>query len=150
MRYAVLVPEFMAKADGRVDSSVRRMLGRVASRCTVCRWIIDEMLVRRFPKLWEELASIIDPWHPRPPLPDPPLERREPLSEPLPNLWDAVYAEVLLDAVMGLSQSSQPTCSDKGANSAHSASPCGKRVDRSARSFLETPPPCPTDSNPRH
>ena len=46
VRYAVVVPESMAKAVGRVDSPVQRMLGRVASQCTVCRWIIDEMLVR--------------------------------------------------------------------------------------------------------
>lgn len=85
----------------RVGSEARDALGRVASQCTVYRWIIDEILVRRFPKIWDELGPIVDPWQPSPPLPDPAPDRRDALNEPLPNLGYALHAEVLVDAVMG-------------------------------------------------
>jgi hypothetical protein len=56
---------------------------------------------RRFSRTWAELAPVVDPWRPRPPLPDPPPDAPAELDVATPDLVDALYAEVLVDAVMG-------------------------------------------------
>lgn len=81
----------------RIGGEARDVLGRVASRCTVRRWIIWHLLRPLKPRLWEELAPVIDPWHPRPPLPDPPQEERQ----RDPELAQGMHAELLADALLG-------------------------------------------------
>ncbi|OXM69332.1 hypothetical protein [Amycolatopsis vastitatis] len=56
------------------------------------------MLRPRFPHIWKELVAVLDPWHPRPPLPDPPPGR---FGQPDPDLALGLHGEVLVDAVLG-------------------------------------------------
>jgi hypothetical protein len=82
----------------RIGGEARDVLGLVASRCTVRRWLLWEVLRPRFPHIWKELVAVLDPWHPRPPLPDPPPDR---FGQPDPDLALGLHGEVLVDAVLG-------------------------------------------------
>jgi hypothetical protein len=82
----------------RIGTEARDVLGRVASQCTVWRWIVWEVLRPKFPRLWKELVELVDPWLPRPPLPDPPPER---FGGPDPEVVRGLHAEMLVDAVLG-------------------------------------------------
>ncbi|WP_248964613.1 hypothetical protein [Sphaerisporangium perillae] len=75
----------------RIGAQARDVLGSVASRCTVWRWVGWYLLRRRYPDLWIRLERYLDPWTPSP-RPEPGLEGE--VAVP-------AHAELLLDAVLG-------------------------------------------------
>jgi hypothetical protein len=48
----------------RVGHEARDALGRLASRCTVLRWISWYLVRPQWPGLWREFAAVLDPWQP--------------------------------------------------------------------------------------
>lgn len=100
-----LRPPFLRSADApdlgellRLGSEARDTLGRSASHCAVRYWILWHVLRPRWPKLWEQLQPVLDPWHPRPPRPEPPGDR---FVEPDPELAIGLHGEQLVDALVG-------------------------------------------------
>jgi hypothetical protein len=83
----------------RIGSEARDALGRVASQCNVRRWIIWYLLRPRMLKTWPELGPVVDPWHPKPPLPDPPPDILR--DNPFPDVAVGLHGEILLDAALG-------------------------------------------------
>jgi hypothetical protein len=82
----------------RIGAEAKDALGRFASQCTVRRWILWYLIRPRFPRIWKELIPVLDPWYPRPPLPDPPPDR---FQQPDPELVAGLHGEMLLDALLG-------------------------------------------------
>ena len=83
----------------RVGGEARDVLGRVASRCTVVRWIIDWLLQPRLIKIWQDLDVHIDPWRPVPPKPEQQPQSRD--RETVPNLVLPLQGELVIDAALG-------------------------------------------------
>jgi hypothetical protein len=96
-----LRPHYLAAVDRldltellRIGSEARDALGRVASQCTIQHWAAAHLIRPVFPRVWEELADVLDPWRPRPPLPDVfPL--------PDPRIVASLHGELLVDACLG-------------------------------------------------
>jgi hypothetical protein len=76
----------------RIGGEARDALGRVASQCTVVRWICWYLVRTLRPKLWPRVAPYLDPW-----LPVEGDRSAEQVLDPAAPM----YAEIITDAILG-------------------------------------------------